>query len=73
MLYLRLNQPNEATAALRYGIRVAPESEETYMNLARVYVQSGDHPQARAVLEQASTALPDSTVIRQALKELNRP
>lgn len=73
VLYLRLNQSNEATAALRYGIRVAPESEETYMNLARVYVQSGDRPHARAVLEQARTVLPDSTVIRQALKELNRP
>ncbi|MDA0205883.1 MAG: FG-GAP-like repeat-containing protein [Acidobacteria bacterium] len=73
VVYLRLNQPNEATAALRYGIRVAPQSEETYMNLARIYVQGGDRLQARAVLEEALNEVPDSSLMRRALEELNRP
>jgi tetratricopeptide (TPR) repeat protein len=73
VLYLRLNQTNEAIAALRYGIRVAPQSEATYMNLARIYAQYGDRLQARTVLEEGLAAVPDSSVIPRALEELNRP
>ena len=72
VLYLRLNRRSEAIAALRYGLRVAPQSEETYMNLARVYVQGGDRAQARAVLEQLLDAVPDSALGERALAELDR-
>ena len=72
VLYLRLNKPSEAIAALRYGIRAAPEAEESYMNLARVYVQSGDLAQARAVIEQLLDKDPENATARRAIEELNR-
>jgi Flp pilus assembly protein TadD len=73
VLYLKQSRPSEAVAALRYGIRVAPQDERLYLNLAKVYVQTGDRERARDVMEQLLTEQPDSEVARTALRELNLP
>jgi Flp pilus assembly protein TadD len=70
VLYIQENQLQDAVAALRYGISVAPQAEMLYLNLARIYVQSGDRGRARDVLDRLLAEKPDSTVARNALREL---
>jgi predicted Zn-dependent protease len=68
-----LNQTNDAVAALRYGIRVAPNAEETYMNLARLHLQGGDRAEASTILNQGLEAIPHSDLLRRAIAELGQP
>jgi Flp pilus assembly protein TadD len=70
VLYIQENQLQDAIAALRYGISVAPQAEMLYLNLARIHVQSGDRERARDVLDRLLAEKPDSTVARNALREL---
>jgi len=65
-----LEQPKDAIAAFRYGMRVAPDDEAAYVNLARAYVVSGDRARAREILQQLISRRPDSTVARRGLAEL---
>jgi FimV-like protein len=44
-----------------------------YLNLARIYVQTGDRTRAREILERLQAENPDSTVARNALRELGAP
>ena len=73
VLYIKENQLQDAIAALRYGIGVAPQAEMLYLNLARIYVQSGDRDRARDVLQRLQTENPGSAVARNALRELGTP
>ena len=41
VLYSQMGQANDAIAAFEYGIRVAPDEEQLYMNLGRTYVRAG--------------------------------
>ena len=59
---MQMRQANDAIAAFRYGIGVAPQNEMFYMNLARVYVLSRDWSQARNVLGELLQVKPDSQV-----------
>ncbi|MEX2301745.1 MAG: FG-GAP-like repeat-containing protein [Bryobacterales bacterium] len=73
VLYIKENQLQDAIAALRYGIGVAPQAEMLYLNLARIYVQSGDRDRARDILQRLQAEKPDSAVARNALRELGAP
>jgi Flp pilus assembly protein TadD len=73
VLYIKENQVQDAIAALRYGIGAAPKAEMLYLNLARIYVQTGDRTRAREILERLQAENPDSTVARNALRELGAP
>lgn len=70
VLYLNTNKIDDAIAALRYGIRVGPQEEVLYLNLARIFVQQGDRARARDVLQQLQQEVPDSPVARKALDQL---
>ena len=43
---------DDALAAFRYGIEVAPDDEMLYLNLARFYARSGDRAKANDILQQ---------------------
>ena len=70
VLYMEIGQIDDAIAALRYGIGAASKQEMLYLNLARIYVQSGERAKARDVLDQLLTENPDSAVARKALRQL---
>ena len=70
VLYMRLQQPENAIAAFRCGIRVAPDDETAYINLARAYVVSGDRARARETLQHLISRRPDSTAARRKLAKL---
>jgi FimV-like protein len=70
---MQMDKVDDALAAFRYGIEVTPDNETLYLNLARVYVRSGDRAKARGILQQLLTRKPDSTVARKALGELGEP
>jgi Flp pilus assembly protein TadD len=73
VLYLQLNQPNDAIAAFKYGLEVAPESDSLYLNLARVYVRLQDRHKARDVILQLLQRNPDHPAALRALRELGQP
>ena len=71
VLYAELGQPNDAIAAFRYGIEVAPEDDELYLNLGRLYVQMGDREKARDLMRQLLAKKPGDPVATRALRELD--
>ncbi|MDQ6678687.1 MAG: FG-GAP-like repeat-containing protein [Acidobacteriota bacterium] len=70
VLYMKMGQANDAIATLRYGTERIPDSELLAMNLARVYVQSGEPEKGRAVLLRFLESSPRSEAARKALREL---
>ena len=67
---MEMNKVDDALAAFRYGIEVAPDNEMLYLNLARFYARSGDRAKARDILQQLLARKPQSTVAGKALQEL---
>jgi Flp pilus assembly protein TadD len=65
-----LGQPNEAIAAFRYGIEIAPDDAELYLNLGRLYVQRGEREKAREIMRQLLAKKPGDPVATRALQEL---
>ena len=72
VIYMQMQKPQEALAAFQYGIKVAPDDETLYLNLARVYVRLGDRAKARDILQQLLEHKPDSSAAREALEALRR-
>jgi Flp pilus assembly protein TadD len=70
VLFARQGKVNDAIAAWRYGIQVAPDDGILYLNLGRTYVQSGDKEKAREVMQQLLDRKPDDPTARRALQEL---
>ena len=68
--YERVGKPNDAVAALQYGIRVAPDEESLYLNLAGLYVRLDNRSAARLVIERLLERRPGSKIAKQALREL---
>jgi cytochrome c-type biogenesis protein CcmH/NrfG len=67
---MQIHKVDDAVAAFRYGIQVAPDEETSYMNLARVYARSGDRARARDILQQLIVRKPASAAGLKALREL---
>ena len=67
-----LGQTNDAIACFQYGIRVAPDDEQLYLNLARIRIQMGDREKARELMQRLLARKPESTVAQRALTELER-
>jgi FimV-like protein len=66
-----MGQRTDAIAAFRYGIEIAPEDEELYLNLGRIYVQMGERDKARDLMHQLLAKKPASAVALHALRELD--
>jgi hypothetical protein len=52
-------------------IRVAPDFDQAYLNLARVYALEADRHKSRAVLLALLSRHPDHAVAKKALAELD--
>jgi thioredoxin-like negative regulator of GroEL len=61
---------NNAISAFRYGIQVAPDEDDLYLNLARTYVTMGERDKARNVIGQWLKRKPESHMALQALRAL---
>ena len=68
--YAGNGQSNDAVAALRYGIRVAPDEDSLYLNLASLYVRLDDREAARRTIDELLARKPSSVRAKQALREL---
>ena len=51
ILYLRTQRRDEAVASFEESIRVAPDFDQAYLNLARVHAHRGQQGRGRAVLQ----------------------
>ena len=60
VLYMQMHKVDDAVAAFKYGIEVAPEDEISYLNLARVYARGGDRTKASDILRQLLARKPSS-------------
>ena len=70
VLYMQIGQTYDAVAALRYGIGVAPKQEMLCLNLARIYVQSGEWAKAGDVRRQSADQKSRQSGGRKALQQL---
>jgi Flp pilus assembly protein TadD len=71
VLYANTGKLNDAVAALRYGIRVAPDEDILYLNLSRTCLRMGQRESARNVMRQLLARKPGNAVAERALKELD--
>ena len=71
VLYLKMGQPNDAIAAFRYGIQEAPDDDMLYLNLGRLYMQSGERDKARGVIMDWLDKKPGNEKAQRALRELD--
>jgi Flp pilus assembly protein TadD len=69
VLYLRTKRP-EAVHRFEESIRVAPEYDQSYLNLARVYAIEGEREKAREVLLELLKQHPDHAQAKAALSQL---
>ncbi|MEO8125585.1 MAG: tetratricopeptide repeat protein, partial [Bryobacteraceae bacterium] len=70
VLYLQLNQRNDAIAAFQYGLEAAPESDILYVNLAKIFAQGGDREKAKQVMHRLLERDPENGTARKMLREL---
>ena len=61
----------QAEQQFRTCIRVAPAFDDSYLNLARLYVVEGDREKARAVLNDLLRLRPESAAGKQGLQALD--
>ncbi|MGB8113425.1 MAG: FG-GAP-like repeat-containing protein [Candidatus Sulfotelmatobacter sp.] len=70
ILYLRTQRRNDAVASFETCIRVAPEFDQSYLNLARVYSIENTPAKARSVLLELLKQQPDHTQAQSMLAHL---
>jgi Flp pilus assembly protein TadD len=70
VLYGTQGDSNNAIAAFRYGIQMAPDEDDLYLNLARAYVSTGGREKARQVIEQWLERKPGNQAALKALHAL---
>jgi len=72
VLLVREGRPQEALAKFEECIRVAPNFDQGYLNLARIYVILGEKEKASGVLRQLLDLQPQHKAAQQALDQLQR-
>jgi lipoprotein NlpI len=71
VLFVREQKYPEAKEKFETCIRVAPDFDQAYLNLARLYVVLNDKGQAKEVLLALLRQQPQHKVAQQALEMLN--
>ena len=69
-MYVRLQQLDKAEQQFRIGIELAPENDQAYLNLARVYALQGDRAKARDVVESLLKRQPQNPAALKAMQQL---
>jgi Flp pilus assembly protein TadD len=72
ILYLRTQRRDEAVASFEECIRVAPDFDQSYLNLARVYLVESAPGKARAILLELLKQHPDHALAKDMLSQLPR-
>jgi tetratricopeptide (TPR) repeat protein len=72
ILYLRTQRRDQGVASFEESIRVAPDFDQPYVNLARVYAIEGNTGKARAVVAQLLKRHPDHVQAKQMLEQLGK-
>jgi tetratricopeptide (TPR) repeat protein len=72
ILFLRTRRPAEAIESFQNCIRLAPDFDQAYLNLAKVYEVEDHIDQAKAVLQELLAQQPEHAQARKALAELGR-
>jgi cytochrome c-type biogenesis protein CcmH/NrfG len=67
---VRLQDYAKAEDQFKTGIRLAPENDQAYLNLARLYAMENDREKAREVLHQLLQVQPTNSTALQALDVL---
>lgn len=70
-LYMHEGQINDAVAAFRYGVQVAPDKDILYLNLGRTLIVLRQYDEARQVMQQLLDRKPGNQTAKRALEELN--
>jgi Flp pilus assembly protein TadD len=70
ILYLRTQRRDDAVASFEKCIRVAPQFDQAYLNLARVYSIENAPEKARAVLLELLKQRPDHAEAQNMLAQL---
>jgi len=70
VFYAQIRQYPDAVAAFRYGLQYNPASEPLHLNLARIFLITGQKEEARMVLTELLERRPDSTAGQKQLNEL---
>ena len=71
ILYLRTRRPGDAIRSFEESIRLAPSYDQSYLNLARVYVIEGEREKARSILLDLLKQHPDHAQAKEALGQLD--
>jgi Flp pilus assembly protein TadD len=70
ILYLRTQRRDEAVASFEACIRVAPAFDQSYLNLARVYLIEGAPEKARTILLELLKQHPNHAQAQNMLAQL---
>jgi tetratricopeptide (TPR) repeat protein len=72
VLFLRTRRPADAIETFQNCIRMAPQFDQAYLNLAKVYVVENHIDQAKEVLRELLAEQPGHALARKALEELGQ-
>jgi len=61
VLYMNTGRINDAIAAFRYGIQVAPDDDILYLNLSRTLLGTGEREKARDVMHELLNRKPGNS------------
>jgi Flp pilus assembly protein TadD len=70
VLYLRTQRRDQAVAEFEKCIQAFPAFDQSYLNLARIYLIEGDRERARATLLALLKEHPDHAEAQRALQEI---
>ena len=70
MLFVREQDYSKAEEQFKTCMRVAPNFDQSYINLARLYAMQNDKEKAREVLQELLRIQPQNTGAKQALEML---
>jgi Flp pilus assembly protein TadD len=71
VLLIREKRYPEAEDRLKTCVQVAPDFDQAYLNLARLYVLLNQEGKAREILQELLRRQPQHTMARQALEMLH--
>jgi len=72
VLYLVTQRESLAVQSFEKCIKLAPQFDQAYLNLARVYALEGSRDQAKSVLQDLLKQHPDHPQATQMLKQLDQ-
>ena len=70
VVLMRMGKSADAIMRFEECRRLAPDFDRAYLNLALIYVNSGDTRKAHDILNEYLLTQPDSPDVRKALKEI---